>query len=71
MNAAVPAFIRTLLGDVLLQRKEFYEDVVRHIPMKRIGEVDAVVGAVLFLASDATNWVTGQTITVDGGWVAW
>ena len=37
----------------------------------RVGEVDEVVGAVLFLASDAANWVTGQTIAVDGGWVAW
>jgi 2-deoxy-D-gluconate 3-dehydrogenase len=54
-----------------LQRKEFYEDVVRRIPMGRVGEVDEVVGAVLFLASDAANWVTGQTIAVDGGWVAW
>jgi 2-deoxy-D-gluconate 3-dehydrogenase len=39
--------------------------------MGRVGEVDEVVGAVLFLASDAANWVTGQTIAVDGGWVAW
>ena len=66
-----PAFTRTPLADVLLQRKEFYEDVVRRIPMGRVGEVDEVVGAVLFLASDAANWVTGQTIAVDGGWVAW
>ena len=71
VNAVAPAFTRTPLADVLLQRKEFYEDVVRRIPMGRVGEVDEVVGAVLFLASDAANWVTGQTIAVDGGWVAW
>ena len=65
------AVTRTRLADVLLQRKRFYEDVVRRIPMGRVGEVDEVVGAVLFLASDAANWVTGQTIAVDGGWVAW
>ena len=39
--------------------------------MGRVGEVDEVVGAVLFLASEAANWVTGQTIAVDGGWTAW
>lgn len=71
VNAVAPAFTRTPLADVLLQRKEFYEDVVRRIPMGRVGEVDEVVGAVLFLASEAANWVTGQTIAVDGGWVAW
>ena len=71
VNAVSPAFTRTPLADVLLQRKDFYEDVVRRIPMGRVGEVDEVVGAVLFLASEAANWITGQTIAVDGGWVAW
>lgn len=71
VNAVAPAFTRTPLAEVLLQRKEFYEDVVRRIPMGRVGEVDEVVGAVLFLASEAANWITGQTIAVDGGWVAW
>ena len=51
--------------------KNFMRTFVRRIPMGRVGEVDEVVGAVLFLASDAANWVTGQTIAVDGGWVAW
>ena len=36
-----------------------------------LAEVEEVVGAVLYLASDAANWVTGQTLAVDGGWVAW
>lgn len=71
VNAVAPAFTRTPLAEGLLQRKEFYEDVVRRIPMGRVGEVDEVVGAVLFLASEAANWITGQTIAVDGGWVAW
>ena len=71
VNAVAPAFTRTPLANVLLQRKEFYDDVVSRIPMGRVGEVDEVVGAVLFLASDAANWITGQTIAVDGGWVAW
>ena len=71
VNAVAPAFTRTPLADVLLQRKEFYDDVVSRIPMGRVGEVDEIVGAILFLASDAARWTTGQTIAVDGGWTAW
>ncbi|MCZ6676272.1 MAG: SDR family NAD(P)-dependent oxidoreductase [Candidatus Poribacteria bacterium] len=71
VNGVAPAFTRTPLANVLLERKEFYDDVVRRIPMGRVGEVDEVVGAVLFLASEAANWITGQTIAVDGGWVSW
>jgi 2-deoxy-D-gluconate 3-dehydrogenase len=71
VNAVAPAFTRTPLANVLLQRKEFYQDVVSRIPMGRVGEVDDVVGAILFLASDAASWLTGQTIAVDGGWTAW
>ena len=71
VNTVAPAFTRTPLANELLKRKEFYDDVVRRIPMGRVGEVEEVVGAVLYLASDAANWVTGQTIAVDGGWVAW
>jgi len=71
VNAVAPAFTRTPLANVLLQRKEFYQDVVSRIPMGRVGEVDDVVGAILFLASDAAAWLTGQTIAVDGGWTAW
>ena len=71
VNTVAPAFTRTPLANELLKRKEFYDDVVRRIPMGRVGEVEEIVGAVLYLASDAASWVTGQTIAVDGGWVAW
>jgi gluconate 5-dehydrogenase len=71
VNAVAPAFTRTPLANVLLQNEEFYKDVVSRIPMGRVGEVDEVVGAILFLASDAAGWVTGQTLAVDGGWTAW
>ena len=71
VNTVAPAFTRTPLANELLKRKEFYDDVVRRIPMGRVGEVEEIVGAVLYLASEAANWVTGQTIAVDGGWVAW
>ena len=40
------------------------------IPFGRLGQPDDLVGAVLFLASDASRWVTGSTVTVDGGYLA-
>lgn len=43
----------------------------RRILLGRVGEVDDVVGAVLYLASDAADFVTGSIMMVDGGWTAW
>ena len=40
------------------------------IPLGRLGQPDDLVGAVLFLASDESRWVTGSTVTVDGGYLA-
>jgi 2-deoxy-D-gluconate 3-dehydrogenase len=71
VNAIAPTFIKTPLTEPMFANKEFYDDVIRRIPMGRIGEVEDVLGAVIFLASEASNLVTGHTLSVDGGWVAW
>lgn len=71
VNAVAPTYIMTALTAPLLENRAFYEEVVRRIPLGRVGKPEDVVGAVCYLASDAANLVTGSTIYVDGGWTAW
>ncbi len=54
----------------MFEDKAFHEDVLRRIPMGRIGEVEDVLGAVVFLASSSAGLITGHTLSVDGGWSA-
>jgi NAD(P)-dependent dehydrogenase (short-subunit alcohol dehydrogenase family) len=49
----------------------FVERFSRFSPMRRLSRVDEVVGAVLFLASDASSYATGSNLLIDGGWTAW
>jgi NAD(P)-dependent dehydrogenase (short-subunit alcohol dehydrogenase family) len=49
---------------------EFHARAVARIPLGRVGEVEDLMGATLFLASDASALMTGTSLTVDGGWTA-
>ena len=71
VNAVAPTFIETPLTVPMLADDEFRADVLRRIPMGRIGTVEEVMGAIVFLASPAAALVTGQVLGVDGGWTAW
>ena len=71
VNAVAPTFIRTPFTKTMFEDEAFRQEVLSNIPLGRIGEVEDVLGAVVFLASSAANLVTGQTLLVDGGWVAW
>lgn len=71
VNAIAPTFVKTPLTRPMLENKEFYEEVIRRIPMGKLAQPEDVAGAVLYLASDLSNFVTGHTLPVDGGWVAW
>jgi 2-deoxy-D-gluconate 3-dehydrogenase len=70
VNAIGPTFLETPLTRPMFQNKDFYEDVIRRIPLGRIGKPEDVVGAVVYLASPASDLVTGHTLLVDGGWTA-
>jgi NAD(P)-dependent dehydrogenase (short-subunit alcohol dehydrogenase family) len=70
VNAVAPTYIRTPLIKGLLARPEAVAEIERVTPMGRIGEVEDVVGGVLYLASRASALVTGHTLAVDGGFLA-
>jgi NAD(P)-dependent dehydrogenase (short-subunit alcohol dehydrogenase family) len=71
VNAVAPTFIKTPFTEPFFAEPGFREEVLARIPMATIGEVDDVVGAVMYLVSPAARLVTGHVLTVDGGWTAW
>jgi NAD(P)-dependent dehydrogenase (short-subunit alcohol dehydrogenase family) len=66
-----PTFIDTPLTAPFFANPEFREWVLKRVPLGRIGTVDEVAYAVVFLASPAAGLVTGSSLLVDGGWTAW
>jgi NAD(P)-dependent dehydrogenase (short-subunit alcohol dehydrogenase family) len=69
VNAIAPGVFRTALNSALLDQARGQEFLLR-TPMKRFGQVEELVGAAVFLASDASAFITGQILGVDGGFLA-
>jgi NAD(P)-dependent dehydrogenase (short-subunit alcohol dehydrogenase family) len=68
VNAIVPGSVRTRLGDArFADSPGLEEETVKRIPLGRRAEPDEIVGAMIYLASDASSYVTGETILIDGG----
>ena len=68
VNAIAPGHIHTRLGDSIFQAMPEYKKVfLERVPMRRIGDPDELVGAMIYMASDAASYVSGTTIVVDGG----
>lgn len=71
VNAIAPAYMETpLVKEIKNHRADFAENIMQRTPMKRMGDPQEVVGAAIFLASDAASYITGETIFVDGGWTS-
>jgi NAD(P)-dependent dehydrogenase (short-subunit alcohol dehydrogenase family) len=70
VNAVAPTFIETELTKNMFTDQSFREDVLRRIPLGSLATPSDVTGAVLYLASNLANFLTGETIRVDGGWTA-
>jgi NAD(P)-dependent dehydrogenase (short-subunit alcohol dehydrogenase family) len=70
VNAIAPGYFRTSLTEKLLMGTPRGEEVLIRTPMKRFGELEELIGAAIFLASDAASFVTGTLLAVDGGFLA-
>lgn len=71
VNAVSPTFVSTRLTERMLANPDFRQEVLRRIPLGRLGTPDEVAAACLYLASDHAALVTGHSLLTDGGWTAW
>lgn len=70
VNAICPGPFATEMNRQLLNNPELYKEFISKIPVGRWGDLHEIAGPLLFLASDASSFVTGSTVFVDGGWTA-
>jgi NAD(P)-dependent dehydrogenase (short-subunit alcohol dehydrogenase family) len=70
VNAIGPTFIVTPMTKPFFENQSFREDVLASIPLGRLGEIEDIMGAIVFLASPAAALITGASLTIDGGWTA-
>jgi len=70
VNALLPGVFRTALNEGLLDGTERGRELLLRTPMRRFGQIDDVVGAAIFLASESARFVTGHLLAVDGGFLA-
>jgi NAD(P)-dependent dehydrogenase (short-subunit alcohol dehydrogenase family) len=69
VNSLAPCFVRTEINEQIMEaNREWYENKLKNVPLGRQSVPEDVVGAAIFLASDAARYITGTTILVDGGY---
>jgi NAD(P)-dependent dehydrogenase (short-subunit alcohol dehydrogenase family) len=70
VNTLAPTFIETPMTRPFFQNQTFREDTLRRIKLGRLGQLEDLTGAIVFLASDAAALMTGSSLVVDGGWTS-
>jgi len=70
VNTLAPTFIETPMTRPFFQNESFRDDTLRRIKLGRLGQLDDLTGAIVFLAGDASALMTGTSLIVDGGWTA-
>jgi NAD(P)-dependent dehydrogenase (short-subunit alcohol dehydrogenase family) len=70
VNAVAPTFVETPFTRPMFEKEGFREYVLGNIPLGRVGQPEDIIGAVIYLASEASNLVTGHILLIDGGWTA-
>jgi 3-oxoacyl-[acyl-carrier protein] reductase len=70
VNAIAPGMIETPMIDSVKQDPKMIEAMLARVPMHRVGKPEEVSNLVLFLTSDASSYMTGSTVVIDGGWLA-
>ncbi|MFF2876384.1 SDR family NAD(P)-dependent oxidoreductase [Gottfriedia sp. NPDC057991] len=70
VNSIAPSYIKTSLNEAILSNEQFLNNILSQTPLKRLGEIEDLTGALILLASKASNYITGQTIYIDGGALA-
>ena len=68
VNAIAPGFVKTKFSRAIWENEDIVSNLEKVTPLKRIGLPEDIAGAALYLASDASNWVTGTVLVVDGGY---
>jgi NAD(P)-dependent dehydrogenase (short-subunit alcohol dehydrogenase family) len=70
VNSLGPTFLETPMTKPFFENKAFRDEVLSKIKLGRLGQLDELTGAIVFLASDASSLMTGSALVIDGGWTA-
>ncbi len=70
VNAVCPGYVKTAMNSAVLEDERLGGVIMQNIPQKRLGLPEDLAAATVFLASGGSNYMTGQTIIIDGGWTA-
>jgi NAD(P)-dependent dehydrogenase (short-subunit alcohol dehydrogenase family) len=69
VNCIAPGFIKTKFSEAFWSNAEFANKYLENLPLRRVAEPEELVGTAIYLASEASRYVTGETIFVDGGFM--